>query len=100
MDRADWDWARAGRWGLDSAGMAKPVACAGCGRKIQHSQRMPRAMRTRVMSASQRLERLAFNKLTRAAKTATAAAQVSLCGGVLVKGNSYSLGGILAAMTL
>jgi hypothetical protein len=43
------------------------------------------------MSAPQRLERLAFNKLTRAAKTATAA-QVSLCGGVLVKGNSCSFG--------
>ena len=37
-------------------------------------------------------KRLAFNKLTRAAKTATAAAQASLSGGVLVYGNSCSLG--------
>jgi len=41
--------------------------------------------------ATQRLEWLAFKKLTRAAKTATAAAQVSLCG-VLIEGNSCSLG--------
>jgi hypothetical protein len=43
-----------------------------------------------VISAPQRVEWLAFNKLTRAAKKATAATQVSLWGGVLIKGNSCS----------
>jgi len=55
-----------------SAGVAKAVAFAGCGRKILHLQPVPRAMRTRVMSAPRRLERPGFNMLTRATKTAAA----------------------------